>query len=133
MQVCKQFKFETAHRLMEHTGLCINIHGHSFLVDVILEWPLNDMDMVIDFQDLKPIQDRIDQNFDHTDLYREDDEVWVYLKEKWFRTYCTWEFNPTSERISWILLLKCSELFPNLKIISVDVHETAKAFARNTL
>ena len=123
MQICKQFRFEAAHRLIWHKGLCANIHGHSYMVEITLEREhlLDEMDMVTDFGNLKPIQEWIDNNRDHAYICRDDDEIGKYLEDKWMRVAYTGEMRPTAERMSGILLFKCSELFPELQIKSVVV------------
>ncbi len=34
VRVTKRFHFEMAHALRCHDGLCANIHGHSYVLDV---------------------------------------------------------------------------------------------------
>ena len=72
VRVTKQFKFETGHAIYGYDGLCKNVHGHSFKLDVtIIGQPIIDPDhvkngMVIDFGDLKTIINKeIVQPFDH--------------------------------------------------------------------
>ena len=72
VRVTKQFKFETGHAIYGYDGLCKNVHGHSFKLDVTdIGQPINDPDhvkngMVIDFGDLKTIINKeIVQPFDH--------------------------------------------------------------------
>ena len=36
VRVTKQFKFETGHALYGHDGLCKNVHGHSYKLDVTI-------------------------------------------------------------------------------------------------
>jgi 6-pyruvoyltetrahydropterin/6-carboxytetrahydropterin synthase len=36
IRVTKRFHFEMAHALRCHDGLCANIHGHSYVLDVTL-------------------------------------------------------------------------------------------------
>ena len=72
VRVTKQFKFETGHALYGYDGLCKNVHGHSYKLDVtVIGQPIDDPEhvkhgMVIDFGDLKKIVTReIVEPFDH--------------------------------------------------------------------
>ena len=52
--VTKTVKFDAAHVLTNHQGLCKNLHGHTYRVDVSVTQAEDDAsDMVIDFKDLK--------------------------------------------------------------------------------
>ena len=54
--VTKTVKFDAAHVLTNHQGLCKNLHGHTYRVDVSVSRPDESAgDMVIDFKDLKGI------------------------------------------------------------------------------
>ena len=54
--VTKTVKFDAAHVLTNHRGLCKNLHGHTYRVDVsVAQSDGDESDMVIDFKDLKKI------------------------------------------------------------------------------
>ncbi len=59
IRLTKQFAFEMAHSLWNYDGLCKNIHGHSYKLDVtVIGKPIDDesnnkQGMVMDFIDLK--------------------------------------------------------------------------------
>ena len=61
IRVTKRFHFEMAHTLYEYDGLCRNIHGHSYNLEVtLIGEPRNEPGhpkdgMVLDFGDLKEI------------------------------------------------------------------------------
>jgi len=59
MRITKEYRFEAAHRLMEHQGACANIHGHSYKVEITLSGWLRPegaaRGMVLDFQDLNAV------------------------------------------------------------------------------
>jgi 6-pyruvoyltetrahydropterin/6-carboxytetrahydropterin synthase len=40
MRIRKQFKFEAAHVLPWHLGKCARLHGHSYLLEITLQGPL---------------------------------------------------------------------------------------------
>ena len=69
--VTKTVKFDAAHILTNHQGLCKNLHGHTYRVDVSVTQAEDDgRDMVIDFKDLKGIANEvICDRFDHAFIY----------------------------------------------------------------
>lgn len=69
--VTKTVKFDAAHVLTNHQGLCKNLHGHTYRVDVSVTQADDDAgDMVIDFKDLKSIATEIIcARFDHAFIY----------------------------------------------------------------
>ena len=72
--VTKTVKFDAAHILTNHQGLCKNLHGHTYRVDVSVSLPTDPSegnDMVIDFKDLKAIAtETICRRFDHASYIR---------------------------------------------------------------
>lgn len=61
-------KFSAAHKLLGYPGDCGNLHGHTFHVEVRLEyWELDEMNMAIDFRciknALKPLISELDHSF----------------------------------------------------------------------
>jgi len=52
--VRRRFDFEAAHRLPHHPGKCRELHGHSYLLVVSVDLPVDpESGMAIDFADLK--------------------------------------------------------------------------------
>jgi len=49
MKIAKEFRWEMGHRLPEHTGLCRNIHGHSYRMVVEITGDVLANGMIIDF------------------------------------------------------------------------------------
>ena len=67
--VTKTVKFDAAHVLTDHQGLCRNLHGHTYRVDVSVASEA-DGDMVIDFKELKGVLAEVILNrFDHSFIY----------------------------------------------------------------
>jgi 6-pyruvoyltetrahydropterin/6-carboxytetrahydropterin synthase len=65
MIVSKQFRFEASHQLNGYEGKCARLHGHSWILNVVVEGMINPKTgMVYDYVDLKsaiqPIVDRLD-------------------------------------------------------------------------
>lgn len=66
----KEFRFEAAHCLDQHRGKCKNLHGHNYCILVTMgATTLNDMDMVMDFYDIKGFADNLFNSFDHSFMY----------------------------------------------------------------
>ena len=67
--VTKTVKFDAAHILTNHQGLCKNLHGHTYRVDVSVVGD-ESRDMVIDFKELKNLATEvICERFDHAFIY----------------------------------------------------------------
>ena len=89
-QITKVFSFEASHKLvLDYKSPCQKIHGHSYKVEVTLESSsLDGNGMVMDFSELKVINDWVDENWDHSlimskhdpDLqkYKTDENVKLY-------------------------------------------------------
>jgi len=68
--ISKEFHFSASHVLV---GLpdchpCGRLHGHNYILKVILKGSPNSKGFVQDYGELKPIQEFIDQNLDHKHL-----------------------------------------------------------------
>jgi len=77
LTVVKTVRFDAAHVLTNHRGLCKNLHGHTYRVDVcVRQAPDDAADMVMDFKDLKHVcEEVILQRFDHSFVYDETSEA----------------------------------------------------------
>ena len=72
VKVAKTIRFEASHMLAGHEGLCRNLHGHSYRVDIAVEGETGADGMVIDFKELKRIaNEEICARFDHAFICRE--------------------------------------------------------------
>lgn len=71
LTVTKSVKFDAAHVLTNHQGLCKNLHGHTYRVEAsVTQLPDDTSDMVIDFKDLKKTcEEVILSRFDHAFIY----------------------------------------------------------------
>ncbi len=75
MEITKQYRTETAHRLHLHEGRCKYIHGHSYLWEITVRGKVNEEGMVMDFRDLKLAVDAILDPFDHALVLSKDDPL----------------------------------------------------------
>jgi len=74
IRVAKEFRFEAAHRLPWHEGLCSNVHGHSYHVVVELTGARDQRGMVVDFKHLKQMVAPLIDRWDHAVLAAESDQ-----------------------------------------------------------
>jgi 6-pyruvoyltetrahydropterin/6-carboxytetrahydropterin synthase len=66
VKVVKLFEFEAAHFLRNYNGVCKNLHGHSYKLEIGIERHDEWEDMIIDFVKLKQIvSEEIICKFDH--------------------------------------------------------------------
>lgn len=105
MRVRRRFDFEAAHELPHHPGKCRRLHGHSYLLVVTVDHPVDaGSGLAIDFGDLKKIVNA---------------EVIERLDHRYINDLID---NPTAENMSvWIwnrLLAKLSGL------VEIELHET---------
>lgn len=74
-EIGKIFRFEAAHFLPKHNGVCQHLHGHSYKLEVRVSGKVNidrersDFGMIMDFKDLKNIiKDVVMDTHDHAYL-----------------------------------------------------------------
>lgn len=113
-----QDHFSSAHYLRNYQGACENLHGHNWKVELVVEGEtLNDIEILIDFKELKKILKEVLEELDH----RLINEL-PYFQEK----------NPSSENIAKYIYLKVKEKLqdvPQIRVKEVTVFETEKASA----
>ena len=88
MKIGKIYTFEAAHYLPGHPK-CGVMHGHSYKVEVLLEGPVKESGMVLDFGELDYFMNPIISQFDHTTLNLivgletpTAENICTYIKEK---------------------------------------------------
>lgn len=139
MEICYKHQFCAAHRLVGHKGKCARIHGHNYLVEVVIRSEqLNGLGMVIDFGDVKRVVGSwLDEHWDHRLLLNEQDPIIEYIPAALFTSEYGLKvipFNPTAENMAKFLLprfnnaLVESGFFPG--VVSVTVFETDKGSAK---
>ena len=123
--ITKQFEFAAAHKLPYHEGLCKNLHGHSYKLEVTIGKKLKDLlledasindfpskGMVMDFKTLKNIiQKNVIDHLDH-----------AYLNN--FVT------NPTAELLVIYILGKIGrEIEKQAHLIRIRLWESSTSYA----
>lgn len=69
MFLCKEFKFDAAHNLVNYHGKCERLHGHTYRFTVTLEGDPDDEGMVADFAEVKSVvKDMVLSKLDHSYL-----------------------------------------------------------------
>ena len=112
-QVFIKTHFSSAHFLRNYPGNCEHLHGHNWDVEVVVASNrLNDIDVAIDFRDLKRIVAAIIDKLDHRNL----NDLPEFSKK-----------NPSSERLAEFIFKRLQEElepFPDVAARSVKVCET---------
>lgn len=109
--------FAAAHQLRGYMGKCEHLHGHNWKVQVhVTAEKLNEIDIAIDFQELRRLTNEITVSLDHTFL----NDVFPFTEK-----------NPSSENIAkWIydtLRKKINSGDVQLTAVTVWESETASA------
>ena len=130
--VTKTIRFDAAHILTNHQGLCKNLHGHTYRVDVSVTQGSGDTrDMVIDFKDLKRIASEVVcERFDHAFIYNTESagerEIAAVVEKNGMRTVAI-PFRSTAENLARMFFGELKALIPGLS--AVKVWETADSCA----
>lgn len=124
--VTKTVKFDAAHVLSDHAGLCKNLHGHTYRVDVSVAQE-TDGDMVVDFKELKKVANEvICDRFDHAFIYNTksagESEIAAVVEKNGLRTVAI-PFRSTCENLAKIFYGELKARIPGLA--AVKVWETA--------
>lgn len=108
--------FAAAHQLRGYKGKCENLHGHNWRVQVyVTAERLNEIEIAIDFHDLKDMTTEIVAQLDHTCL----NDVFPFT-----------ERNPSSENIArWIYDSLKKKLPEKVNVSAITVWESESASA----
>jgi 6-pyruvoyltetrahydropterin/6-carboxytetrahydropterin synthase len=130
--VTKTVRFDAAHVLTNHEGLCKNLHGHTYRVDVSVSCG-DGMpgDMVMDFKELKRIaNETICDRFDHAFMYNTsspgETEIAAVVERNGMRTVPI-PFRSTAENLAKLFFAELEKKIAGLS--SVRVWETQDSSA----
>jgi len=124
LTVTKSVKFDAAHVLTNHQGLCKNLHGHTYRVEVsVVQPPESNEDMVIDFKDLKKLcEDVVLARFDHAFMYDStsaaESEIAAVVEKHGMRTAAL-PFRSTAENLARHFHEKLSPFVRGLNAVRV--------------
>lgn len=109
--------FSAAHQLKGYKGKCERLHGHNWKVQVhVAVERLNEIDIAIDFHELKRLTNEVVSTLDHTVL----NEIFPFTEK-----------NPSSENIAkWIydsLRKKINDENIHLSAVTIWESETSSA------
>ena len=130
--VTKTIRFDAAHILTNHQGLCKNLHGHTYRVDVsVTQGDGDTSDMVIDFKDPKRIASEVVcERFDHAFIYNTESagerEIAAVVEKNGMRTVAI-PFRSTAENLARMFFGELKARIPGLS--AVKVWETADSCA----
>lgn len=132
LTITKSVKFDAAHVLTNHNGLCKNLHGHTYRVDVSVRRTGDDgPDMVMDFKDVKRIcAETVLATFDHAFIYDEtsvgESEIAAVVQKNGMRTAAL-PFRSTAENLARWIFGALKDRITGLH--AVKVYETADSCA----
>lgn len=136
IRITKEFKFEMAHALLGHNGLCKNIHGHSYQLVVTVKGKVKngtddpDEGMVVDFTIIKNIVDRlIVKEYDHSLVLWDKMQIDVSQFD-FMNKLILVPYQPTCENLllAYAKLIQ-SELPANLELTYLLLRETPNSYA----
>lgn len=142
-QITKVLYTETGHRLLNYSGKCAHLHGHSYKWEVTVSSDfLDHRGFVIDYKDLKLVMQDIIDPLDHAFLFHKDDPLLRILRREVAlpldaldasngdsgRIFLL-DFNPTTENmLNWIWSLLEERLPPSAQLEKMKLWETATSF-----
>lgn len=109
--------FSAAHQLRGYKGKCENMHGHNWKVQInVMAEKLNEIDIAIDFNDMKKLTNEVISPLDHAFL----NDIFPFTEK-----------NPSSENVAkWVYdSLKKKINDDNLRLAGVTVWESDTASA----
>ncbi len=118
-QVCVEAHFDAAHFLRDYQGKCANLHGHRWNVEVVVEGPeLDELGMLVDFGEIKPVLARSLKELDHSLLND-------------FPFFGPEGVNPTAENLALFLFQEIKRDLPlaQKSIAWVKVYESPETWA----
>ncbi len=137
MKISKQYHWEMGHRLPFHKGLCKNIHGHSYRMNVEITGGLDKNGMVIDFYELNKIVKPIIDKYDHAFLcWKDDKKVLDFLTKNKMKKVVV-EYHSTVENICSDFVSKIMNELLDIKghkfeELTVKIYESPNSYAEKS-
>lgn len=126
--ITKEVYFCYGHRLMNHSGKCRHLHGHSVKAAIsIAHDQLNEQGMVVDFTDIRDAAESfINAQLDHNFLLHKEDPIIPLLISQNER-FLALDEHPTAEVLSKMIYTFLKN--KGFKVDQVTLWETASASA----
>ena len=126
--ITKEVYFCYGHRLMNHSGKCRNLHGHSVKASIsIRQRQLNEQSMVCDFAEIRDcVEAYVDEFIDHNFLLHKDDPLIPALIDNNER-FLALDEHPTAEVLSKMIFQHVKR--SGFNVAQVVLWETASACA----
>ncbi len=126
--VTRRIEVDAAHRLLGYPGNCKRLHGHRYVIEVMVRGSeLDQLGMLLDFGELKKkVKDVVDL-WDHMTLLNSEDSLVDQLTEEHVITLVG---NPTAENMARHIFLRLAKQMPGLvEVGRVTVYETPDCWA----
>lgn len=139
--VTKEFRWEMAHVLENHNGLCKNLHGHNYRMlvevkrlgeEVAEETKTSVEGMVVDFKDLGLfVNETVIEFFDHSFCYNEanavNSAIALFLVKTIKQKIAPMPYRVTAENIAKFCYEKLQKLFVsrkiNIRVSNITIYE----------
>ena len=138
IRLTKEFRFEAAHALWNYDGLCRNVHGHSYVLQVtikgvaVTEENNPKQGMVMDFSDLKKIvKENIVLPFDHALIVNaHTPHKELEYTHQMFGKVLAVPYQPTCENMIVDFAARIKEKLPaHVQLHALRLYETSSSFA----
>lgn len=127
-RIVRHLDFCYGHRLLQHPGKCLHLHGHNGRAEVTLQAEhLDSRGMVADFSDVKrQVKGWIDEHLDHKMILHRDDPLVPVLQEAG-EPVTLMDAHPTAEEIARWIFEAARQM--GLPVTEVRLWETPNAVA----
>jgi 6-pyruvoyltetrahydropterin/6-carboxytetrahydropterin synthase len=142
LTITRKLEFDAGHRIPDHRSQCRNLHGHRYVLEVMLAGALvntegaSDRGMVMDFADVKALANQhLVQPWDHAFLvYRGDAVVLDFLSSLPDHKTVIVDCIPTVENLAALAFQTLDAVFEqqygaSLRLLHVRLYETPNCWA----
>ena len=132
IKIGKEYRWEMGHRLLDHEGGCVNVHGHSYKMMIELEGSTNENSMIMDYYEMDKLVNPVIEKLDHSFVCHEEDKDLIeFLENKGYK-YNVISGESTVENLVSMFAGEFTLTFrkyENIKKLTVRIYETEDAFA----
>ena len=130
-----KIRFEAGHRLLDYSGKCHNVHGHTWIANLHFQAEkLIPPGMVVDFAEVKKdLKEWFEQNLDHAFMCNKDDPLGDEMELKYgLKVFRCPQGEPTTENLAKIVYRRAAEFAVEHSGVTcnrVEIQETPYNFA----